>query len=279
MSTNDLLKHATARLAAVGIDAPQREARILLAAAMNTSRLEREPTAEERARFAAFVARRATREPVAYILGRKEFWSLAFEVSPAVLIPRPESETIVETALARFKQQPPKSILDLGTGSGCLAVALLSEWKTSTGLGVDISQRAIDIARRNALRHGLGPRAMFAVGDWTETVRQRFDLIVSNPPYITARELLSLERDVAAFEPALALDGGDDGLDPLRRIASGLANVMRPGALAIIELGIDQAAAASRILVNAGLEVLQIAKDLGGRDRAIVARLPHQPGA
>ena len=264
---SDSFKRAVAELAAAGIDEPQREARILQRAAPDENT------------FAAYIARRATREPVAYILGRKEFWSLEFEVSPAVLIPRPETETLVETALREFKQQPPRTILDLGTGSGCLLIALLSEWKTSIGLGVDISNDALAIARRNAAHLGVAPRATFATSDWTSDVRDRFDLIVSNPPYITARELLSLKRDVAGFEPARALEGGADGLDPMRRIASGLGNVMKPDALAIIELGIGQAAAASRILLNAGLEVLRIAKDLAGRDRAIVARLPHQPGA
>ena len=257
------LKEAAAVLAAAGLDDPMREARIL------------ERSAPDAATFAAYIERRAKHEPTAYILGRKEFWSLEFEVSPAVLIPRPDSETLVETALALYKERPPQTILDLGTGSGCLLIALLSEWKDAAGLGVDISKEAIAIARRNAARHIQGPRAMFRTNDWTHDLRQRFDLIVSNPPYITRQELLSLEQDVIGFEPHGALDGGDDGLEPLRRIASGLKTVMQPEALAIIELGIDQAASASRILLNAGLEVLHIVKDLGGRDRAIVARLPH----
>ena len=257
------LKDAAAALAAAGIDEPQREARIL------------ERNAPDAPTFEAYVKRRATHEPVAYILGRKEFWSLDFEVSPAVLIPRPDSETLVEAAFKEFGKHPPQTILDLGTGSGCLLIALLSEWKTSAGLGLDISPAAIEIARRNAARHIQGPRAMFQVGDWTQGLRQRFDLIVSNPPYITRAELLSLDTDVIGFEPKGALDGGEDGLDPLRRIARDLKTVMQPEARAIVELGIGQAASASRILVNAGLEPLRIAKDLGGRDRAIVARLPH----
>ena len=262
--TVEALRAAAERLAAAGIDAPQREARIL------------ERHAKDAAQFAEYVERRTTREPVAYILGRKEFWSLDFEVSPAVLIPRPESETIVEAALKHFKHQPPQTLLDLGTGSGCLLIALLSEWKEAAGLGVDISPDAIAIARRNAIRHTKGPRAMFRTNDWTHDLRQRFDLVVSNPPYITRAELLSLERDVIGFEPKGALDGGDDGLEPLTRIASGLATVMQPRALAMIELGIDQAASAGRILVNAGLEIVEIVKDLGGRDRVIVARLPQE---
>lgn len=260
------LQEATEALAAAGIDAPQREARIL------------ERHAKDAATFAEYVKRRATREPVAYILGRKEFWSLEFEVSPATLIPRPDSETLVETALKHFKHHPPETILDLGTGSGCLLIALLSEWKEAAGLGIDISPEAIAVARRNAARHLKGPRAMFRPNDWTHDLRQRFDLVVSNPPYITAQELLSLDRDVIAFEPRGALDGGEDGLEPLQRIASGLKDVMKPGALAMIELGIDQAVPAGRILVNAGLEIVEIAKDLGGRDRVIVARLPHMRG-
>jgi len=257
------LKEATALLAAAGIDAPQREARIL------------ERNAPDAATFASYIERRATHEPVAYILGRREFWSLEFEVSPAVLIPRPDSETLVETALEHFKNQPPQTILDLGTGSGCLLVALLSEWPNATGLGVDISPQAVELARRNAARHNQGARAAFTTGDWTHDLSRRFDLIISNPPYITAPELLSLERDVIAYEPRGALDGGADGLEPLKRITSGLATVMQPNARVMIELGVDQAASATAILVNAGFEVLQIAKDLGGRDRVIVARLPH----
>ena len=260
------LKEATALLAAAGIDSAQREARIL------------ERHAPDAATFAAYVKRRATHEPVAYILGRREFWSLEFEVSPAVLIPRPESETLVETALKLFKQRPPETILDLGTGSGCLLIALLSEWPNAAGLGVDQSPQAIEIARRNAARHVHGPRAMFRTNDWTHDLRQRFDLIISNPPYITHAELLSLDRDVIGFEPRAALDGGEDGLEPLKRIADGLKTVMQPDARVIIELGIDQAASAGRILVNAGLKLVEIAKDLAGRDRAIVACLPHQPG-
>ncbi|MBI1211320.1 MAG: peptide chain release factor N(5)-glutamine methyltransferase [Alphaproteobacteria bacterium] len=255
---------AAAVLAAAGIDEPRREARIL------------ERNAADAATFAKYIERRAAREPVAYILGRKEFWSLEFEVSPAVLIPRPESETLVETALKYFKEKPPRTILDLGTGSACLLIALLSEWRSATGLGLDISPQAIEIARRNAARHLQGARAVFRVNDWAQGLGERFDLIVSNPPYITARELLSLDRDVIGFEPKGALDGGEDGLDPLRRIAADLRTVMQPEGLAVIELGIDQAASASRILVNSGLEVLHIAKDLGGRDRAIVARVPHR---
>jgi release factor glutamine methyltransferase len=262
----DVLKHAAAELAAAGIDEPGREARLLARAAPD------EKT------FAANIARRAGREPVAYILGRKEFWSLEFEVTPAVLIPRPESETLIETALAELGVNPPKTILDLGTGSGCLLISLLQEWKLAAGLGVDLSCDAIDVARRNALRHGMGIRALFKVNDWAHDLRQRFDLVVSNPPYIRTRELLSLDRDVADYEPRLALLGGEDGLDPLRRIAAGLETVMQPNGIAIIELGIEQSAAASRILLNSRLEVVKLAKDLAGRERAIVARLPHQPG-
>ena len=279
MTATALLKHASALLQGAGIDDAPREARILLAAAMNTARVDREPSATERAAFDKMIARRTTREPVAYILGRKEFWSLEFEVSPAVLIPRPDSETLVEAALKQFKSAPPKSILDLGTGSGCLLIALLSEWRNATGLGVDISGGALAVAERNAKRLGVAGRAVFARGDWSQGLAQKFDLVVANPPYITARELLSLERDVAVFEPALALAGGEDGLEPLRRIAEGLPRVMHGGGVAIVELGIAQSAAASRILLNAQLDVLHTAKDLAGRERAIVARLPHQPGA
>jgi release factor glutamine methyltransferase len=280
--TAALLKDAATRLATAGIDEPLREARILLAAAMNaqsTAHLDRVPTDIERAAFGAMIARREGREPVAYILGRREFWSLDFVVSPAVLIPRPDSETLIEAALGHFKNAPPKSILDLGTGSGCLLVSLLTEWPQATGLGVDISGAALALAGLNARRLGVGGRAEFRQGDWATDLEQQFDLVVANPPYIRDQELLSLDRDVAHFEPLLALKGGSDGLDPLRRIADRLRNVMRPGAVVIVEIGIAQAAAASRIFVNADLEVLSIANDLGGHERAVVARLPHASGA
>ena len=252
---------AAVRLAAAGIEDPVREARILLGA-----------TPEK---FAEAIARREKHEPIAYILGRREFWSLDFEVSPAVLIPRPDSETLVETALKLFKDTPPRTILDLGTGSGCLLIALLSEWKHAAGTGLDISQAALTVAQRNAERLGVASRAQFQHGDFEAFTGRRFDLVISNPPYIASSVIAGLDPDVREYEPHLALNGGADGLAPLRRIAANLHAVLAPGAPAIIEIGHDQGASASQTLENHGLNVHQIVKDLGGNDRVILVKLPQ----
>jgi release factor glutamine methyltransferase len=256
-----LLHAAAARLAAAGIEDPLREARILLGASPE--------------KFDAAIARREKHEPVAYILGRREFWSLDFEVSPAVLIPRPDSETLVETALKHFKDTPPRTILDLGTGSGCLLIALLSEWKHAAGTGLDISQSALAVAQRNAERLGVAARAQFQHGDFEVFTGRRFDLVISNPPYIPTSVIAGLDPDVRDYEPHLALNGGVDGLEPLRRIATILHALLAPGAPAIIEIGHDQGRSASQALQNHGLKVLQIIKDLAGNDRVIMATLPQ----
>lgn len=266
MISTDALKAAAARLAAAGIDEPMREARIL----------SRE--APDAATFEAFVARRERREPVAYILGRKEFWSLDFEVSPAVLIPRPDTETLIEAALAAFEAKPPTRILDLGAGSGAILIALLTEWPHATGLGIDASEAALDVARRNAERHGLAARAAFERGDWAEGIDERFALVVSNPPYVADVEFGALDADVRDHEPKLALSGGASGLGSIERIAAALPRVLAPEGRAVVEIGHEQGTAARALFTKAGLEVARIAKDLAGRDRAVVARLPHKPG-
>jgi release factor glutamine methyltransferase len=261
------LRTAAARLAAAGIDEPLREARILARAAPDT------------ATFDAFIGRREGREPVAYILGRKEFWSLEFEVSPAVLIPRPDSETLIEAALGEFKTNPPARVLDLGTGSGCLLIALLTEWPRTTGVGVDISEAALALARRNALRHHVAERAEFRPGDWGEGITERFDLVVANPPYIADDVFDRLAPDVRDHEPVHALRAGREGLDAYHRIAKHLPRLLEPAGCAIVEIGFDQRASVKDLFTTAGLAGLRVVKDLAGHDRAVVARLPQSPGA
>lgn len=261
MIADAVLRAAAARLAAAGIEDPMREARILFDAVPHA--------------FDDAVARRASREPTAYILGRREFWSLDFEVSPAVLIPRPDSETLVETALELFKQKPPQDLLDLGTGSGCLLIALLSEWPNARGTGLDISPAALAVARRNAERLGVSVRAQFQEGDFATLAGPAFDLVISNPPYVAAPVIATLDLDVRDYEPHLALDGGTNGLEPLTRIAAILPRILRPGAPFLCEIGYDQGQSARRILQNQGLKVTRIAKDLGRNDRVIVATLPQ----
>ncbi len=255
------LRAAAARLAAAGIQDPLREARILFN--------------EVPDRFDDAITRRARHEPASYIMGRREFWSLDFEVSPAVLIPRPDSETLVETALRQLHHRPPRRILDLGTGSGCLLIALLSEWPGATGVGVDLSPEALEIAARNAERLGFADRAAFLERDFAEPLGERFDLVVSNPPYIPDQVIPTLDRDVRDFEPHLALKGGPQGLDPLRRIAGNLHLQLAPQAPALFEIGYDQGVSAALVLQERGLSVVRIVKDLGGNDRVIVSTLPQ----
>lgn len=263
----DVLKNAATRLAAAGIDEPMREARILSKAA------------PDEATFDAFIARRERREPVAYILGRREFWSLELEVTPAVLIPRPDTETLVEAALTEFKQNPPARVLDLGTGSGAILIALLKEWPRATGIGVDKSVAALAVANRNALRHGVAERMTLLEGDWAKGIAERFDLVVSNPPYVSDDEFARLDPDVRDHEPAEALRSGSHGLADIERIAMALPGLMRPHARAIIEIGYKQAVDASAVFTKAGLEIVKIVKDLAGHDRSVVVRLPQPPGA
>jgi release factor glutamine methyltransferase len=259
----DQLRAAAQRLAAAGIDEPMREARIL------------EKEAKDAASFDAYVARRERREPVAYILGRKEFWSLDFEVTPATLIPRPDSETLIETALKECGQKPPARILDLGTGSGCLLITLLTEWKSATGIGIDISKDALAVAARNAARHGVETRATFVEADFANLPHEHFDLVIANPPYIADSVVETLDPDVKNFEPRLALSAGPDGLDAILVIARSLHAVLAPSAVALLELGHDQGETAAKALRNAGLTVHRVVKDLGGHGRVMVATLPQ----
>jgi release factor glutamine methyltransferase len=260
------LKEAAARLAAAGIDEPMREARILA------------KEASDAATFDAFITRRAKREPVAYILGRREFWSLELEVTPAVLIPRPDTETLVETALAELRHNPPARFLDLGTGSGAILIALLKEWPRATAIGIDKSPAALLVARNNALRHRVADRAELRHGDWAQDIAERFDLVISNPPYISDDEFVQLDPDVRAYEPAEALLAGPTGLADIERIAEALPALLMPQAPAIVEIGYKQAQSASDLFTKSGLEIVKIAKDLAGRDRAVVARLPQLTG-
>lgn len=266
---------ATRRLKAADVDQPRRDARLLLAEALRLPP-ERLLTAPERpvddleaATFDGMVARRASREPVSRILGRREFWGLSFRLSRETLDPRPDSETLVEAALERLDscQQAPARLLDLGTGSGCLLLALLSEYPESWGLGIDLSLGALATARANALDLGVSQRAAFAVMDWTAAIVGAFDTILCNPPYVA--EGAGLAPEVAAYDPPAALYAGSDGLSAYRRLVPSLLPLLAPGGWALLELGAGQAAAVSALGRAAGFSKIEIKADLSGTPRCL----------
>ncbi len=221
-------------------------------------------------RISELLSRRANGEPVAYILGEREFWSLPLMVSPATLIPRPDSETLIELVLEHYSDCPPGRILDLGTGSGCLLLALLSEFKMATGVGVDISADAIAVAAENAKRVELFDRSDFLQGNWTKGQVNTFDLIVSNPPYIPTRDIDGLDKDVRAFEPMTALDGGDDGLDMYRAIFSAISQVLAADGKVVVEIGIGQRDDVCGIALIHGFDLVQARADIGGIIRGLM---------
>lgn len=269
-------------LAVAGTDSPDLDARLLIASVLGCDPAAlvargADPVAEEvAARVQALVARRRAGEPVARILGRREFWSLDFTLAPETLVPRPDTETVVEAALAACPDRAaPLRVLDLGIGSGAILAAILSERPEAFGIGVDRAAGAAWAARDNLERAGLAGRAAVMVGDWAEALCARFDLVVSNPPYIPAGEIAALDAEVRRHDPMLALDGGADGLDAYRAIARALPRLLVPGGVAVLELGIGQEADVSALLGAAGLSCAGPARrDLGGIPRALVARSP-----
>lgn len=262
-----------------GLDSPALDARILLAHALGITATELTlrpeiPVGEAAEALAALAARRLAREPVSRILGEREFWGLPFRLSPATLVPRPDTETAVETALALLADRSEAlRLLDLGTGSGCLLVALLHECPAAFGVGVDRSLEALATARSNAALNEVGDRAAFLAGDWGAALRGPFDLVVSNPPYIPTRDLAGLEPEVRAHDPRLALDGGPDGYDPYRIIFQQAAGpLLAPGGLLVVEIGIGQEADLSTLAQRAGLALVRNASDLSGIPRALAFR-------
>jgi release factor glutamine methyltransferase len=272
---SDPLRQAAARFKQAGIENPRLEARLLLAHAMGVRAEDivagrAVPNEEQQNRFEAFIARRIAHEPVAYITGVREFWSLPFLVDTNVLIPRPESETLVEEALRRFPDKDARlDVLDLGTGSGCLLLAFLSERPNARGLGIDRSEAAVAVARRNAEALRLDARARFEVRDW-KTISESHDVILTNPPYIKGSDITALAPDVAAYEPQSALDGGPDGLDCYREIARLLQQALAAGGLAFVELGQGQAEAVARIFADNAVDVEGFVNDLAYIPRCLV---------
>ena len=277
-SARAALNEAARRLAAAGIENPRLEARLLLAHALGITqeRLLRDRDAPvDPAALAPLLARRIAREPLALILGCREFWGLPFAVSPATLVPRPESETLIEAAIAALPaRRDVRAVLDLGTGTGCLLLAALGEFSAACGIGVDIVPAAAALAGANAAMLGLGGRADFVVADWGLALAGRFGLILANPPYIATGVIADLMPEVARHEPATALDGGVDGLSAYRRIVPDLPRLLRPAGVAVVEVGEGQAAPVAALARAGGLDVLAARPDLSGVARALVLRPP-----
>ena len=264
---------AAARIASA---TPRLDAELLMAHALGVSHQElllKHLSDPAPASFDALVERRLTHEPVAYITGSRGFWTVEIGVGPGVLVPRADSETLIEAAVAHFPDRSiPLRVLDLGTGPGTLLLAALAEWPEAHGLGVDASEEALTYARRNADTLEMADRAIFKPGNWGESVAGQFDLILCNPPYIgTAEELGPEVRD---HEPAAALFAGADGLDDYRRIIPDLPRLLAPGGIAVIEIGWTQGGAVSALLRDADLDPV-LHHDLGGRPRAIAAKMPQ----
>jgi release factor glutamine methyltransferase len=266
---NRTLIRAAERLAAVS-DTPRLDAEILLAHALGISReaLLLGPDRAAPPAFDALLQRRLAHEPIAYIIGMRSFWTLDLCVTPAVLIPRPDSETLIEAAIDHFRDRAPQRILDLGTGSGALLLASLDQWRSALGLGVDRSWQALEVARGNALRLGLGARAAFIQGSWGDALDARFDLILCNPPYVEADAALA--PGVMGHEPASALFAGPEGLDDYRALVPQLPRLLAPEGVAVLEIGCDQAPNVSKLIQINDLAVI-CRQDLAGRDRCMVA--------
>lgn len=273
------LAAATARLGQAGVESARLDARALLAEVLGVdgmalfSRPERRLSEAEERAFAAAVERRARREPLSHILGRREFWSLSLRVTADTLDPRPDTETLVETALDLVSdRRAPLRLLDLGTGTGCILLALLRELPNAFGVAVDRSLRACAVAADNARHLGLSERAAVVCGDWGRALDGCFDAIVSNPPYIMDQEIPLLQPEVARFEPRSALTGGTDGLECYRQIVPLLPDLLAPGGIAAFEVGRGQAGAVTALMAEAGLVPGGVRTDLAGIERCVWAR-------
>jgi len=283
--TIDALRRELAkRFAAAGLDSPLLDARLIVAAVLDldltglATQAQRPLIGEEIAAIEGAASRRLQGEPVARILGEKEFWGIRLALSPDTLVPRPDTETLVETVLSLCAdRQAPWRIADLGTGSGAIVLALLSELPEATGVATDIQAQALQTAARNAAHLGSFERVRFVVCDYASALRGPFDFIVSNPPYIRSADIAKLATEVRDHDPHRALDGGPDGLDTYRSIAAAASALLAPGGYLAVEIGTDQATDVIRLVTEAGLEAEPAARtDLAGRPRVVTARKIYQ---
>lgn len=280
METRDtLVAEVTVALSAAGFEEPRRHACRLVASALGISRADlfgnpdRAVDEQQISRIRVMLGRMVAREPLSRILGTREFWGLEFALSAETFDPRPETETVVDVVLRRNPDRcAPLRFLDLGTGTGCLLLALLGEFPAAIGVGIDIAEGAVSTATCNALALGFANRALFVVGDWGAAVSAKFNAVVANPPYIPSGDLWLLPREVACHDPWRALDGGEDGLMAYRAIATHLPRLLASNGIFVTEVGVDQADAVGAVMRNNGLALDGIEKDLAGISRCVIAR-------
>ncbi len=264
------------RLKAAGLESPVMDARLLVQAAAGAERADilndphRALANDQTDTLDAYLARRERREPISHILGAKGFWNIMLKVTADVLTPRPETELLVDAALKAFDERTAFTVLDLGVGSGAILLAILAERPAARGLGVDVSEEALAVARENAANLGLAGRTVLLRGDWTSGLDDAgFDLVVSNPPYVRSEDIAGLEPEVRDWEPRLALDGGPDGLAAYRLLSQEIPRVLKPGGRFLVEIGHDQGAAVRELFIAAGAEGVEVVKDLAGLDRVV----------
>ena len=275
-SAEAILRSATERLTEAGVETPARDARLLLRWVLKTdgaglaAYLTEPLSSDAHHRFDTAIERRTQREPLSHITGFREFWGRSFTVNRNVLDPRPETESLIAEALHRG---PYRKVLDLGTGSGCILLTLLSEWPDATGTGTDLSPEALEVAHANRSNLGLEDRCCLIRSDWYADVTGVFDLVVSNPPYIAADEMVELSPEVLNYEPHLALTPGGDGLSAYEAIAARAARHLSPNGSLMVEIGPTQSYEVSAVFANAGLMVHAVVPDLDQRARVVIAHL------
>lgn len=285
-SISDALKSATAVLREAGIDSPQADAEMLIAFALSTSRIEvivhpeRQLTEIEREKIRFLISERARRFPMAYLTGVREFWSFELDVTPAVLIPRQETEILVESVIKHFEGKT-AAIADIGAGSGAICIALAKELPEAGVYATEVSREAMEVAQRNVDKHQLGDRVSLLYGDLLHPLEEaglkgRLNAVVSNPPYIPSGEIDGLQPEVR-FEPRGALDGGPDGLDVIRRLLRESPEYLVPGGMFFTEIGFDQGEAVKELAVRAGFRDVSVVKDLAGLDRVVCGKMQTSP--
>lgn len=276
-SVKDVLRHAVLQLQRAHIETASMDARIILQYVLGVTREEllldndRELSPRQYDTYQALLEKRQMRQPVSHLIGKREFWGMLFKVTPDTLDPRPDSETLIEAILSRMPaREAEMKVLDLGTGTGCLLLTVLSEYPNAQGTGVDVSTGALKVARDNAMNLGLGGRAQFVSSCWGNELDETFDLIISNPPYIPTGAIASLAPEVSQWEPKLALDGGPDGMNCYRAIVAQLPRLLAQDGLAVFEIGIGQAKELETLVQSHGLKVAGTKDDMAYITRCVL---------